>query len=211
LDDNIHSQINIPKLQGTDNIEDASKREVKKDMENVVEDVPAVDKLDIRCGHVLSVRKHEQADTLYILEVDVGEKIPRILTSSLIKYLREDQLQDKDVIILCNLEVKRMLGVDSQAMILAAKDQISGWVDLLQPPPNSMPGEICRFGSIMPTSMEVLNPKQKIWQTVQGHLKTDVFHRITFITIQNGIRNVNILRTDRGDVTVERVSDGRIF
>lgn len=49
--------------------------------------------LDIRVGKILKVWRHEEADSLYVEEVDVGEPEPRIICSGLVKYVPIDHLQ----------------------------------------------------------------------------------------------------------------------
>lgn len=49
--------------------------------------------LDIRVGQILKIWKHEEADSLYVEEVDVGESEPRIICSGLVKYIPIDHLQ----------------------------------------------------------------------------------------------------------------------
>lgn len=49
--------------------------------------------LDIRVGLILKAWRHEEADSLYVEEVDVGEPEPRIICSGLVKYVPLDHLQ----------------------------------------------------------------------------------------------------------------------
>lgn len=53
----------------------------------------AASMLDIRVGLVLKAWRHEEADSLYVEEVDVGEPEPRIICSGLVKYVPLDHLQ----------------------------------------------------------------------------------------------------------------------
>lgn len=49
--------------------------------------------LDIRVGKILKAWRHEEADSLYVEEVDVGEPEPRTICSGLVKYIPLDLLQ----------------------------------------------------------------------------------------------------------------------
>lgn len=53
----------------------------------------AADLLDIRVGRILRAWRHEEADTLYVEEVDVGEPEPRIICSGLVNYIPLEHLQ----------------------------------------------------------------------------------------------------------------------
>lgn len=49
--------------------------------------------LDIRVGQILRAWKHEEADSLYVEEVDIGEPEPRIICSGLVNYIPLEHLQ----------------------------------------------------------------------------------------------------------------------
>lgn len=54
--------------------------------------------LDIRVGRILRAWKHDEADSLYVEEVDIGEPEPRIICSGLVKYIPIEHLQ---VLMIC--------------------------------------------------------------------------------------------------------------
>lgn len=49
--------------------------------------------LDIKVGRIVKAWQHEEADSLYVEEIDVGEAEPRIICSGLVKYVPLDLLQ----------------------------------------------------------------------------------------------------------------------
>lgn len=53
----------------------------------------AANTLDIRVGRILKAWRHEEADSLYVEEVDVGESEPRTICSGLVKYMPLHLLQ----------------------------------------------------------------------------------------------------------------------
>jgi tRNA-binding EMAP/Myf-like protein len=55
-------------------------------------------------GLVKSVKRHPDAESLYVEEIDVGEEKPRTVVSGLVKSLSEADIQDKLVVLLCNLK-----------------------------------------------------------------------------------------------------------
>lgn len=60
-------------------------------------------RLEMRVGKIVEVKRHENADKLYIVQVDVGEKTLQTVTS-LVPYYSEEELMGKTVVVLCNLQ-----------------------------------------------------------------------------------------------------------
>lgn len=79
-------------------------------------------KLDIRIAKVVSCEVVEGADKLYKLTLDVGELGERIVVSGIREWYTPEDLIDKKIVYLSNLEPKVIRGVESQGMILAAED-----------------------------------------------------------------------------------------
>lgn len=75
--------------------------------------------LDIRVGKIVKCERLEKSDALYVSQIDVGEDKPRTILSGLVKYVPIEQMQDRLVLVLCNLPAKTMRGVTSQGMVLA--------------------------------------------------------------------------------------------
>lgn len=78
-------------------------------------------KLDLRVGKVLEVNLHPNADKLYLLRVDIGEKEVQ-LVAGIRPFYEPDELLGKSVAVLTNLEQKEIRGVVSEGMLLAAQD-----------------------------------------------------------------------------------------
>ena len=83
-------------------------------------------KLDLRVGKVLEVTPHPDAEKLYLLKVDVGEKVIQ-LVAGIKPFYSVDELAGKSIIVLANLEKKDIRGFTSEGMLLAAqgKDDVS--------------------------------------------------------------------------------------
>ncbi|XP_049891436.1 tyrosine--tRNA ligase, cytoplasmic [Epinephelus moara] len=126
-------------------------------------------RVDIRVGKIISVEKHPDADSLYLEKIDVGEAEPRTVVSGLVAYLSQEELQDRMVLVLCNLKPQKMRGIESQAMLLCAS--IEGEprrVEPLDPPEGSSPGErVFVEGYETGKPDDRLNPKKKVWEKVQ--------------------------------------------
>ena len=92
------------------------------------------DKIDIRIGTVISVKKNEKArKPSLVIEVDFGKDIGIKQSSAQIThYYNEENLINKQVIGVCNFAEKNIAGVVSQVLILGAIDS-DGKVVLLHP------------------------------------------------------------------------------
>ncbi|XAR71517.1 hypothetical protein NMG60_11028831 [Bertholletia excelsa] len=152
---------------------------VAGDKEDMIMVKNAANTLDIRVGRILRAWRHEEADSLYVEEVDIGEPQPRIICSGLVNYIHLDNLQE-DIAERENKEYFHFMTFRrSFGMLIAASDASHEKVELLVPPEGSLPGERIWFGSA--DEMEDLPDaatanqvqKKKIWELVQPHLKTD--------------------------------------
>ena len=92
------------------------------------------DKIDIRLGTVISVKKNEKArKPSLVIEVDFGEEIGIKQSSAQIThYYNEDNLKGKQVVGVCNFPEKNIAGVKSQFLVLGAIEE-DGKVVLLHP------------------------------------------------------------------------------
>ena len=78
--------------------------------------------MDIRIGQIISAEKIKDSEKLLILKVDIGnEKIQ--IVAGLAKYAEPQQLINKKIVVLTNLEKKRLMGIESQGMLLAADNE----------------------------------------------------------------------------------------
>ena len=99
------------------------------------------DKVDIRIGTVLSIKKNVKArKPSLILEVDFGNEIGIKQSSAQIThYYNEENLKGKQVIGVCNFPEKNIAGVVSQVLILGSIDK-EGKVILVHPSQQSENG-----------------------------------------------------------------------
>lgn len=136
-------------------------------------------RLDLRIGKILSAKKHPDADSLYLEEIDIGEEKPRTVVSGLAEYVPLEELQDRLVVMMCNLKPVNMRGVTSEAMLMAAS--VTGTdgkrqVIPLNPPAECKPGDrVVVKGYEHETAGEPdeqLNPKKKIFEALKPDLCT---------------------------------------
>ena len=92
------------------------------------------DKVDIRIGTVISVKKNEKAKKpSLVIEVDFGKEIGIKQSSAQIThYYNEDNLKGKQVVGVCNFPEKNIAGIKSQFLVLGAIEE-DGKVILLHP------------------------------------------------------------------------------
>lgn len=77
-------------------------------------------RLDIRVGKIVEVAKHPDADSLYVEKIDLGEEKPRTIVSGLVNFIPIEEMQNRLVVVLCNLKPAKMRGIESQGMVLCA-------------------------------------------------------------------------------------------
>ena len=95
------------------------------------------DKVDIRVGTVISVKKNEKArKPSLVVEVDFGKEVGVKQSSAQIThYYNEENLVGKQIIGVCNFPEKNIAGVVSQVLILGSIDK-EGKVVLVHPSQN---------------------------------------------------------------------------
>jgi methionyl-tRNA synthetase len=80
-------------------------------------------KVEIKVGRILSVEEVEGSEKLYKLAVDFGEEKPRQVLSGIKKFFEKDFLLNKQFAFITNLAPRKMMGLDSEAMILATGEE----------------------------------------------------------------------------------------
>ena len=76
-------------------------------------------KLDIRIGRILKAERVEGTRNLIRLEVDIGKE-KRQLVAGVAHWYKLEELEGKLIVVLANLEPKKIRGIESQGMLLAA-------------------------------------------------------------------------------------------
>lgn len=78
------------------------------------------EKLDIRVGHILNCEKVKKSKKLLKFTIDDGSGVERTICSGIAAYYEPEQLIDKDVLFVANFAPRKMMGIESQGMILSA-------------------------------------------------------------------------------------------
>ncbi len=87
-------------------------------------------KLDLRIGTVTEAQAHPAADKLIVMQVDLGTE-KRQLVAGLRGYYEPEALVGKQIVVVANLAPRKMRGLESQGMLLAASTADESQVILL--------------------------------------------------------------------------------
>ena len=80
------------------------------------------EKIDIRVGHIKACEKVKKADKLLKFTLDDGSGTDRTIVSGIAKYYKPEELIGKDVLFIANLAPRKLMGIESQGMILSAEN-----------------------------------------------------------------------------------------
>ncbi|EDW41760.1 GM24400 [Drosophila sechellia] len=136
-------------------------------------DEDAPHRLDIRVGKVVEVARHPDADTLYVLKIDLSEAQPRTIISGLVKFVTQEELDQRLVAVLCNLKPSKMRGILSEGMVLCTSNADHTVVEPIVLPATATPGSRLSFEGFSGTPDEQLNPKKKVWEKLSADFKTN--------------------------------------
>ena len=78
------------------------------------------EKLDIRVGHIKDCQAVKKSNKLLQFTIDDGSGKDRTILSGIAKFYKPEQLVGKDVLFIANLAPRKMMGIESQGMILSA-------------------------------------------------------------------------------------------
>ena len=79
-------------------------------------------KAELKVAKIKEVQVHPNADRLYVLVVDIGDRTMQIVAGVKSSYQRE-QLVGRQIVLVDNLEPAVIRGVESQGMLLASSDE----------------------------------------------------------------------------------------
>jgi methionine--tRNA ligase beta chain len=96
-------------------------------------------RIDLRVGRVLEAEKVEGSEKLLKLIVDLGSE-KRQLVAGIAKYYKPQDLIGKEIVVVANLEPKKLMEIESQGMLLAAN--VDGEPVILIPEKEVPPGTI---------------------------------------------------------------------
>ena len=83
-------------------------------------------KVEMRTGRIVSVDDHPNADKLFVITIDEGSDSTRTVCAGLKGHYEPSELEGLNVVFVANLEPRKLRGVMSEGMILAADDGEGG-------------------------------------------------------------------------------------
>lgn len=142
--------------------------------------------LDLRVGYIRDIKRHENADTLYVSQIQIGPDEQKDIVqvcSGLVGLVPLEKLHQSRVVIVNNLKPSRMRGVKSEAMLLCADAETGEGqlplVDPVVPPLDAELGQPLHFADTEPVS-EKKRLKSKQFADVAGELTVDNKHRVVW-------------------------------
>lgn len=76
--------------------------------------------VEIKVGIITEIDNVEGSDQLYKLMIDLGEEKSRTILSKIAKFYTQEELLNKQVCVVTNLQKRRIMGIESEGMILMA-------------------------------------------------------------------------------------------
>ncbi len=95
-----------------------NKQEEKKDFITFKE----FGKIELKVGIIKKADKIPETDKLMLLKVDLGEKQTRQIVAGIAEFYKPEELINKEVVVVTNLEPRKIRGHTSYGMLLAARD-----------------------------------------------------------------------------------------
>ena len=108
----------LKKLEDTKKANEAANYVAAPIKESV--DFDTFEKLDIRVGHIKDCQKVKKSKKLLQFTIDDGSGVDRTILSGIAAYYEPEQLIGKDVLFVANFAPRKMMGIESQGMILSA-------------------------------------------------------------------------------------------
>lgn len=134
-----------------------------------------VSMLDIRVGVITKAWEHEEADSLFCEEIDIGEaEGPRQVASGLREHYKLDSLEGQRVLVLANLKTRKLMGFPSHGMVMCASNEDGSKVEFVEPPVDAKVGERIMFNGFEgDPATENQIQKKKMLDVIFPDLKTD--------------------------------------
>ena len=113
-------ELQLKKLEDTKKVNAAAAYTAKPIKQTI--DFADFEKLDIRVGHIKHCERVKKANKLLKFTIDDGSGKDRTIVSGIAKFYEPESLIGKDVCFIANLAPRKLMGIESQGMILSAED-----------------------------------------------------------------------------------------
>jgi methionyl-tRNA synthetase len=123
-------QSDVKDINSIHGVKGSKKKEVEK-MNEAPEGTTYLDfntfmEVELRVGTISAVDEHPNADKLYVVSIDDGSESGRTVCAGLKEYYSPEQMTGKQVVFVANLQPRKLRGVMSEGMMLAADDGQGG-------------------------------------------------------------------------------------
>ncbi|MFT4309861.1 MAG: methionine--tRNA ligase [Candidatus Woesearchaeota archaeon] len=122
---------------------DGASQKNKSNTENENDEIIPYDKLSLKVAKIAKANDHPNADSLYVLDLDMGKEKRQIVTG-LKEHYKPIDLEGRKIVIIDNLKPAKIRDVESNGMLLAGTINMEGGKEiivLLEPPEKSRPGD----------------------------------------------------------------------
>ena len=163
----------------------------KLDLKEYIKEGDPFSKLDLRVAKVLDVKDIPDADTLYMIHLDLGKLGKRVIVAGMKPHYSKDEMKGKSIVIVSNLRPAKIRGVKSNGMLLAAEDE-KGTCSLLDPG-DSSPGSEVKIEGI---------PREPV-----SVLEFEDFKKVNMI-LGDGKKatyNGKVLQSEKGDIISDKI------
>ncbi|KEG07836.1 putative tyrosyl-tRNA synthetase [Trypanosoma grayi] len=129
-------------------------------------------RLDLRVGRFINVKRHPDADRLYVEEMDLGSE-KRTIVSGLVEHYTIEELDNSLCIAVCNMKPKPLKGITSHGMVLCASNDNA--LRLVRPPEGAQPGDRIVFNDAFDPAklQETKQLSSAVMSEYVGFLRTD--------------------------------------
>ncbi|MFH1770790.1 MAG: methionine--tRNA ligase [archaeon] len=107
-------------------------------------------RLNLKVAEILDIKPHPDADKLYVMQIDIGEK--RQLVAGLKGHYKPEELKGKKIVVVSNLQPAKLRGEKSEGMLLAAGDDKKVGILFVD---KSKPGENVLVEGAKPNDKEI--------------------------------------------------------
>jgi tRNA-binding EMAP/Myf-like protein len=158
-------------------------------------------------GKIIEAWPHPDSDKLYCEKIEVGEEEPREIASGLrAHYASAEELEERKVLVVCNLKPAKLGGFKSSGMVLCASNSDGSKVEFVEPPAASTVGERvflegAEGETADPASANQIK-KKKVFQAVAEELLTNASREAQY----KGL----LICTSAGPCSVPTIAEGPI-
>ncbi|KAG7810873.1 hypothetical protein KL921_002501 [Ogataea angusta] len=133
--------------------------------------------VELRVGRIIEVRKHENADRLYVSKVQIAEhpQSPKYaqVCSGLVDHIPIEAMLHSRVCLVTNLKPSKMRGIKSEAMLLAATNTDGSKVEIVNPPRSIPLGTLLYFEGHKNEHENSTRLSSSQWKSIAENLHTD--------------------------------------